>query len=291
MVVGLDQLAALDLSLWMGSGAAAAGFLGVNQSTVSRQQRSALGLLGVSVVSSRGEVRLRGDVELLWAEREVHQMARLRGFAPLRIDANYASGPWFLGTVPEGWIAGRFALPGLQRPMGLLRERVLDAWVCSYQPDLPNADDPDWWVLDLLQAPLQVLASPQHPLARERRLSQSDLERFPSLALPDGWFPSTEAHLRQQGLWRNAVEFHRYDPDDWEGRSHDGVTLLYGNSLTEALMPCTARLDWDLQLICGDALVVRRDLADQPAIQQLAAFLLARARAIAERFADVQPIH
>lgn len=88
MVVGLDQLAALDLSLWMGSGAAAAGLLGVNQSTVSRQQRSALGLLGVSVVSSRGEVRLRGDLELLWAEREVHQMARLRGFAPLRIDAN-----------------------------------------------------------------------------------------------------------------------------------------------------------------------------------------------------------
>jgi len=290
-VLALDQLAALDLSLWMGSGAAAAGVLGVNQSTVWRQQRSVLGLLGLRMVFRRGGAQLRGDADLLRAEREVHQMARLKGFAPLRIDANFASGPWFLGTVPEGWITGRFELPGLQRPLALLRERVLDAWVCNYQPDLPAADDPDWWVLDLLQAPLQLLASPQHPLAGERRLSQADLERFPSLALPAGWFPRTEAHLGQQGLWRESVEFHRYDPADWEGRSHDGVTLLYGDSLTEALMPCTCRLDWDLHLICGDALVVRRDLAGQPAIQQLAEMLQAKAREIAGRFADVQTLN
>ena len=289
-MIRLDQLAALDLFLWMGSGAAAAEVLGVNQSTVWRQQRHVLGLLGLRVVSHSGVAQLRGDAELLLAEREVHQLARLKGFAPSRIDANYASGPWFLGTVPEGWIAGRFDLPGLQRPLALLRERVLDAWVCSYQPDLPAADDPDWWVLDLLESPLQLLASPQHPLAGERRLIQADLERFPSLALPAGWFPRTEAHLLQQGLWRNSVEFRRYDPADWEGRSHDGVTLLYGNTLSEGLMPCTTRLDWDLNLICGDALVVRRDLAGQPAIQQLAEVLQARAREIAGRFADVQTL-
>jgi len=44
-------------------------------------------------------------------------------------------------------------------------------------------------------------------------------------------------------------------------------------------------------LICGDALVVRRDLADQPAIQQLAELLLAKAREIAGRFADVQTLN
>jgi hypothetical protein len=87
------------------------------------------------------------------------------------------------------------------------------------------------------------------------------------------------------------VEFLRYDPDDWEGRSRDGVTLLYGNCLTETLMPCTTRLDWDLQWIPGDALVVRRDVAEQPAIQQLAAILQARARAIAGRFAEVQALN
>jgi DNA-binding transcriptional LysR family regulator len=289
-VIGLDLLAALDLALWMGSGSAAAEALRVNQSTVCRQQRSVLGLLGLRLVRRCGVLVLKGDLELLRAERGVHQLARLKGFAPLRIDANFASGPWLLSTAPEGWISGRFDLPGLQWPLELLRERVLDAWVCSYQPDLPAADDPDWWVLDLLQAPLCLLASPQHPLADVRHLSQGDLERFPSLALPAGWFPRTEAHLRQQGLWRERVEFRRYDPDDWEGRSRDGVTLLYGNSLTEMLMPCTTRLDWDLQWIPGDALVVRRDVAEQPAIQQLAAFLQARARAIAGRFADVQAL-
>jgi DNA-binding transcriptional LysR family regulator len=290
-VVGLDQLAALDLALWMGSGAGAAQLLGVNQSTIWRQQRSVLWLLGLYLVRRRGGLQLEGDQELLQAERVVHQQARLRGYGPLRIDANFASGPWLLSTVPEGWISGRFDLPGLQRPLELLRERVLDAWVCSYQPDLPAADDPDWWVLDLLQAPLRLLASPQHPLVDVRGLCQGDLERFPSLALPAGWFPRTEAHLRQQGLWRETVDFRRYDPDDWEGRSRDGVTLLYGNSLTETLMPCTTRLDWELQLITGDALVVRRDVAEQPAIQQLVAFLQARARTIAGRFADVQALN
>ncbi|QVL54149.1 MAG: LysR family transcriptional regulator [Cyanobium sp. M30B3] len=287
----LDQLAALDLTLWMGTGAAAAQQLGVNQSTVSRQQAAVLRLLGLRLVRRPGALGLKGDLELLRAERVVQQLARLKGLAPLRVDANYASGPWLLNPVPNGWISGRFDLPGLQRPLELLRERVLDAWVCSYQPDLPSGDDPEWWVLDLLEAPLQLLASPDHPLAAERQLRQSDLERFPSLALPAGWFPRTETHLRQQGLWRQEVHFQRYDQDDWEGRSRDGVTLLYGNSLTERLMPCTIRLDWDLQLISGDALVVRRDVADQPAIQQLAACLQVRSRLIAAQFADVQALN
>jgi DNA-binding transcriptional LysR family regulator len=287
----LHQLAALDLTLWMGSGAAAASVLGVNQSTVSRQQAAVLRLLGLRLIRRSGAIGLKGDLELLRAERQVQQLARLKGLAPLRIDANFASGPWFLNPVPDGWISGRFDLPGLQRPLELLRERVLDAWVCSYQPDLPAADDPHWWVVDLLQAPLQLLASADHPLAAVRQLRQSDLERFPSLALPAGWFPHTESHLRGQGLWRHAVQFQRYDPDDWEGRSRDGVTLLYGTSLTETLYPCTTRLDWDLQLISGDALVVRRDLADQPAIQQLVAVLLMRSREIAAQFADVQALN
>ena len=290
-MLSLDQLAALDLTLWLGSGAAAAALLEVNQSTVSRQQAAVLRLLGLRLIRRPDGPRLKGDLELLRAERVVQQLARLKGFAPLRIDANYASGPWFLNPVPGGWISGRFDLPGLQRPLALLRERVLDAWLCSYQPDLPPADDPEWWVLDLLRAPLQLLASADHPLARARQLRQSDLERFPSLALPPGWFPHTESHLRRQGLWRQRVQFHRYDPDDWEGRSRDGVTLLYGNSLTEALMPCTVRLDWDLQLLSGDSLVVRRDIAEQPAIQQLAASLQLRSRQIAARFADVQALN
>jgi DNA-binding transcriptional LysR family regulator len=161
---------------------------------------------------------------------------------------------------------------------------------CSYQPDLPGPDDPEWWVLDLLRQPVQLLAAPDHPLARVRQLSRTDLEPFPSLALPSGWFPRTEAVLRQQGLWSDPVRIRRYDPSCWEGRCADGVTLTYGQSLTEALQPTTVRLDWDLGLVTGEALVVRRDLVDQPAVQQLVDHLLLQARLVAERFEDVEAV-
>jgi DNA-binding transcriptional LysR family regulator len=288
VVLPLEHLAVLDLYLWLGHEGAVSDVLDVHQSTVSRQVRSALKLFKLKLSRADGSMQLGGDASLLMAERAVHQQARLRGRAPLRIDATYASGPWFLASPPEGWTVGRFDLPGVQRPLQLLEERVMDAWVGSYQPDLPGPDDPDWWVLDLLREPVQLLAAPDHPLAQVRGLSCSDFEPFPSLALPPGWFPRTEAVLREQGLWSDPVRIKRYDPSCWEGRCADGVTLTYGQSLTEALQPTTVRLDWDLGLITVEALVVRRDLVDQPAVQQLVEHLLQQARLLAARFEDVE---
>ena len=68
------------------------------------------------------------------------------------------------------------------------------------------------------------------------------------------------------------------------------MTLTFGQSLTEALQPTTVRLDWDLGLITGEALVVRRDLVDQPAVQQLVEHLLQQARLLAARFDDVERV-
>jgi DNA-binding transcriptional LysR family regulator len=287
-VIPLEQLAALDLSLWLGTGKAAGEQLHTNQSTVSRQQRAVLRSLDLRQVRRGGQRLLVGDLELLAAERWVHQLARLKGKAPLRVEGTDCSGPWFQNQPLEGWIRGTFLLPGQELPLQLLRERVIDAWVASYQPDLPAADDPEWWVLNLVCEPVRLLAHPDHPLAGVRRPSAGDLRRFPSLALPAGWFPRTEAILRDQGLWQQEVPMSRYDPADWEGRCGDGLTLTYGQSLSEALQPGTVRLDWDLGLVSGEALVVRRDLIDWPPIQQLAAELCRRARAVASRFADVQ---
>ena len=135
-------------------------------------------------------------------------MPRALGFWPVRRKA--------------GWWAA-LIFQQLQRTLQLLEDRVMDAWVGSYQPDLPGPDDPDWWVLDLLREPVQLLAAPDHPLAQVRGLSRSDFEPFPSLALPPGWFPRTEAVLREQGLWSDPVRIKRYDPSCWEGRCADGV--------------------------------------------------------------------
>ncbi|MFM7265661.1 MAG: LysR family transcriptional regulator [Cyanobium sp.] len=283
-------MASLDLSLWLGTSEAAARLLHLNQSTVSRQRRLAMQGLDLQLLRQGSERMLLGDRELLAAERLVHQLARLKGKAPLRVDGTYASGPWFLADPVAGWIRGNFDLPGREVPLRLLRERVIDAWVASYQPDLPDADDPDWWVLDLTRQPVRLLAAPDHPLAQEHNPSHCDLSRFPSLALPGGWFPRTETILQRQGLWQDEVAMDRYDPTDWEGRCADGVTLTYGTSLSEPLQPVTSRLEWDLGLITGEALVVRRDLWERPAIQSLAEVLCRRARALARRFDDVEAV-
>ncbi len=287
---GLEPLATLDLYLWLGHGGAVARLLGVNQSTISRQIQTALKQLDLRLVRHGPQPVLLGDPEVLQALRHALQLARLKGWAPLRIDGTYSSGPWFLGDPLPGWMAGSFDLPGLRRPLQLLEDRVLDAWVGSYQPDLPDADDPHWLVIDLLREPVQLLADPGHPLAEETGLSQGDLQRFPSLALPAGWFPRTEAVLRSQGLWQDPVDMPRYDPASWEGRCADGVTLTYGQSLTEALLPGTVRLDWDLQLLTGEALVVRRDLAERAPIMELIERLRRRAREIAGQLGDVSAI-
>ena len=48
------------------------------------------------------------------------------------------------------------------------------------------------------------------------------------------------------------------------------------------------RLDWDLGLITGEALVVRRDLANTAPIQALAEALLKTSAQVAARFDDVE---
>ncbi|MEB3307259.1 MAG: LysR substrate-binding domain-containing protein [Cyanobacteriota bacterium] len=290
-MISLQQLASLDYYLWLGAGGAAARALSIDQSTVSRQLRHTLHTLNLKLNRfGPSHITVQGDSTLLLAERRVHQLARLRGMAPLRLAATYSAGPWFRPCLPPGWITGNFDLPGQQLPLQLLEERVIDAWIGSYQPDLPAPDHPVFLVVDLLRWPVHLLAARDHPLAAERNLHPSDLARFPSLALPSGWFPRTEAHLRAQQLWADPVRIERYDPANWEGRTADGVTMFYGSSFTEAMNPTTIRLDWNLRHVSGDALVVRRDLGNEARIEQLLMQLITRANQLSLRFADVDRV-
>lgn len=288
-MLSLDLLAALDLYVWLEREEKVAQKLALHQSTVSRHVRSALKTFDLRLDRSAAHKAFLGDdVALLAGERWVHQLARLRGRAPLRLDAAFSSGPWFAPHLPPGWISGMFDLPGKARPLQLLEERVIDAWIGSYQPDMPDPDDPLFFSVDLLHFPVYLTAAPDHPLACERQISSGDLARFPSLALPSGWFPRTEAKLKAQGLWSDPVRIQRYEPESWEGRSADGVTMLYGTSFSDALQPGNVRLDWDMQHCSGDTLVVRRDLVDAPPIAELIEGLQQRACHLAQRFDDVQ---
>lgn len=283
-VLSLDQLCCFDVYLWHGQEAVVAELLGISQSSVNRKIRKTLQLFDLRIDRSEAEHRVMGMAEMLAAERQVHQLARLKGWAPLRFEAAYSCGPWFATALPDNWLRGTFNILGVERPLSLLRDRVIDAWIGAYQPDLPAPDDPEFCVVDLLRERVFLLASPTHPLAGEAMISPGDLERFPSMALPSGMLPKTEDRLRRQGLWNEPMRASRYDPGSWEGACEDGVTMTFGHAMTEALQPGTVRLDWDLNHISGDALVVRRDLFDQPEIQRLVEALRSKARSLAADF-------
>ena len=175
----------------------------------------------------------------------------------------------------------------MERPLQLLRERVIDAWIGSYQPDLPE-HDPELAVVDLCRTPVHLVAAADHPLVGRSGLTDQDLDPFPSLALPSGLFPKTEAVLRSHGLWQNRVRMKRFRPELWQGRTEDQVTLTYASSLALQAMPGLVRLDYDLGLISGEALVVRRDLQHQPSLQELKAWLVHRCESLAGQFPDLQ---
>lgn len=277
-VLSLGQLAVLDLYLWLEREAAVAELLDVHQSSISRHVRSALKTMELRLDAGGAHRTLLGDQELLAGERGVHQLARLRGRAPLRIDATYSSGPWLLSSPPAGWLVGRFHLPGLARPLELLRDRVIDAWINCHHPDLSDLEDPELLVLPLTRFPAWLMAAAEHPLAGEHGLQLDDLHRFPSLALAEGLAPVFEKAVKQQGLWNTPVRMSRFSIDDREGRCADQVTMVFGNTVSQTLSPHLVRLDWDLGIVGGQSVVVHRDIAETGPIQDLLELLRRRAR-------------
>ena len=291
-MLSLEALRMFDTTVWLRSGDKAAQRLHCSQSTVSRNNVETLGLFGLALERVRGEWQLEGDSTLLLMERRVHQRKRLlqeEGSHPLRIEANFWAAPAFLDPLPEGWEGGAWDHVGMERPLQLLRERVIDAWIGSYQPDLPE-HDPELCVIDLCRAPVYLVAAADHPLTERCGLTAADLDPYPSLALPAGMFPKTEAHLRSHGLWQSRVRMKRYRPELWLGRTEDQVTLTYATSLALEMLPGLVRLDYDLGLQSAESLVVRRDLIDHASIQRLHQWLVHRCEWLTDRFADLNVV-
>lgn len=292
-MVGLEDLAMLDTQIWLRSGEITAERLHCAQSTVSRRNAETLRCLGLSMQREQGEWQLAGDQQLLLMERAVHQLHRLRSGSDqsLRLEANFWAGPQLAQPLPEGWVGGCWDHVGMHRPLQLLRDRVIDAWIGSYQPDLSDATDPDLLVIDLCRTPVYLVADAQHPLAGVPGLTAADLDPYPSLALPSGLFPMTEQRLRGLGLWTSVARMKRYKPEAWQGRTQDQVTLSYATSLALAVMPGLIPLDFDLGLVSGESLVTRRDVAEEPTIQQLLLTLRQRVDHLATLHEDLIPIN
>lgn len=101
-------------------------------------------------------------------------------------------------------------------------------------------------VLELFRAPLQLVASAQHPLAQEQGLRATELVLFPSVALEGNWYPRSAAQLQEQGLWRDPRRLNHYRSRHWEGRTADGQTLAYASPLMLMRNPSLHPLDFDL---------------------------------------------
>ena len=168
-MVSEEQLAALDVTLWLGSTERAAEFDFTNQSTVSRRHRKVLHQFGIELKRTKSELEASGDLQLLDMERQVHQMARLKRRRNLRLQVPF----WLLNSPglvpPEGWrINPKRANFSCADPVTLLREHVLDA--CLATPTQIPAVRDDLFILELHHRPIDLT------LLVQNDQSQSDLE-------------------------------------------------------------------------------------------------------------------
>ena len=271
-----EELAALDLQIWLRTGLEAGRRLGCNQSTICRRVENCRRCFGLRLLRIGGEWHLRGNTFLLEMERRIHQLHRFQCGENLRLEMSPWLGRLLGAPPPPRWITGTFDHLGVRRPLQLLGERVIDAWFCDCREQLPDRAEPEWTILELGHLPMLLMADRIHPLAGERGLRLADLHRFPSLALPEELYPCTAVRLKGQGLWSAPMASDRYVPQCWEGCTADRMTLSYGNGFGRLLIPDPVPLDWDLGCLCRVALVAHGDLAGHGALRDLATLLRQR---------------
>ena len=289
MVVSIDELNCLDCLLWLGEGRAAADKICVAQSTLSRNARAAAAKLYVSLLKRDAEWHVSGDHQILSSERLLHQQIRWARNLPLRLDAQFYSGPFLAdGLSQTQFLLGNFDLLDTRKPFALLRAGVLDAWIAGY-PDVPDPEDEDLACFRLTRLPLKLAVSTSHPLLQKGDgLCLDDVAAYPCMALPDGAFPRIEQILKGLGLWNSPIRMRRYDPAKWLGQTQDQVTVAYASSFSIGLFPEPMEfLPLDLGVEVGEAVVVKRDYASHPRFRSLLLNLQQRSAALASQYDDI----
>lgn len=281
LMVSVDELDALDLLIWLGRGEGAAQRQRCKQSTISRRCQTVLRTFGLRLHKDGDGWPCTGRHALLQREREVHQLHRLGTGLPLRVDASLLAAPLLRPGVPQGWWQGTLDEVGWQRPLQLLRQRILDAWVTGMGHELPAAKSSWFQTIPLLRTPLQLAARSTDPLLLETGLQACDVAAIPRLAPRPGSYPQTEQLL---GSWR-----HRQKPlllgsqarrrAVLIGAQGDGPLRLlqYGTAVSLASQTDWRPLALNLGVTTECCLVIHRDLAEHPRLLELLALLRRRA--------------
>jgi DNA-binding transcriptional LysR family regulator len=290
-LISQDDLAGLDLFLWHGSGPKAATTLGCNQSTISRRVQRCSEVFGLRLKRRQGEWSLlSGQPLLLQMERDIHQVARLLGQAPLRLEGFPAGAAPLVKPPPPGWCVGPLDTVGTLAPLALLRDRIIDAWLTDAAEDLPPSLDFPTMVWPLARQPVTVLAHPDHPLAGENHLTLNDLQRFPTLTIPEKGYPRSHAICADMGLGTVDPTKGRYDPDDWEGQTADQATLAFSTPLNTRACPSLVPLDTGPLFTNRLALVCRADVGEHARLQDLHCLLMLRLQHLKSRHPELDTL-
>lgn len=285
-MVTIEWLDALDHLMWLRTGSRAAEALNCNQSTISRNAKKCQETLGLSLIKCSSEWITEGETRLLRAERRVHQLYRWNQQRTLRLDGQH----WLRGTYTSeplaGWRFGNLNYLEYERPQYLLKERIIDAWLCS-APDLPS--DPELTAIRLCTMPTYLVVKKGHPLLeRGSDISVEAIKPYPLLPLPDNVFPIFQAQLSQfLAGGPGAPSQNRPNPS----QHHAIEDLLIGlaSPLTLNLYDADwVRLPLSLPISVGDTLVLHRDCAGHPRAQQLIDALVQRLEAVAQGHPDIR---
>ena len=281
-MVTQEQLAALDLLIWLKTTEQAAQLAFSNQSTICRRTQAVLRQFGLKLERDPSGRRPTGDLALLDLERQVHQQARFRGHHPLRLHVPYWTRREALRDLPEGWCANPL-VPDLvcDDPVTLLREHILDA--CLVTPtQLPACQD-DLVLLDLYRRPIQLILFPRsddHPTdVRDRFWWQQENGRLDLLLMP--FLP--ESCRQRSGDWFKALEagpgsaperLRRLEPSRYAGQS---LTVAFLTPEMKAAQDWPGQVEDTVQPYpYVERLAVLADHAAEPAVLRLQEQLVAR---------------
>jgi DNA-binding transcriptional LysR family regulator len=287
-VVEFDWLAALDGLIWLRTGHQVEAVLGISQSTVSRVSRKCAEVFGVSLVRRGPDWHIKGDETILNLERRVHQVVRWSRGGDLRLEAQHWSGPLLCSPAPAGWITGFFHFQEYERPLQLLRDGVIDAWLASY-PDLPAATDPTIACIALNRMPMWLVVQQSHPLLElGEQVTFDDVTGYQCLPLPDGAFPKFQAVLEACGLWNSGTS-DRIRNSSWFGQANsEDLMVGFATPLSLPLYGDSYRvLPLELPVQVGDALLVPRQYEHAPQTLQLLADLRRRLELLASTAPDM----
>jgi hypothetical protein len=289
MVVPIDELACLDLLLWLRTGECAASRLNSSQPRVSRSVRKVSNLFGLSLSRENREWDVQGDQTLLNAERRVHQQYRWSMGHSLRVEGQYFSESNFFDPSPEGWVLGNFDYLEIHTPLRHLRNRTIDAWIGCY-PDVPEEDDPDLTSFPLTRLPVHLVVGQNHPLLElGDKITLEIVKEYPTLAMPDGAYPKVQEVVQGLGLWMLTQDCNRYSQWQRKAQNPDDLVIGYATAITISYFPDKPFiLPLQIPLEVGDSLVVRRDYANHPRLLCLLDFLRNKSALLAQQYPDIR---